>query len=102
MVLFNSAKRDGAVEEAHTLEQSLAKSGFKTKTLEWGMDFELFANLKSELSGLISDGLSLLVISIMCHGQAGSLSGNNNNKILISDILQELEQSLPEHVPLVS
>lgn len=101
-MLFNPERREGAIEEAHAMDESLAISGFKTKTLEWKMDYHLFGQLDAQLDELIPDGLSLLVLSIMSHGAAGILTGSSDSKISISDILQVLKGNLPKQIPVVS
>lgn len=102
LVLFNSDNREGAAKEANAMSESLTKSGIQTKTVEWKRDYDLFAEIHDELTGLISDGLSLLIVSIMSHGTAGILTGINDSKIAISDVLKTLRVKLPKHIPLVS
>lgn len=97
--MFNSKNREGAAEEASDMEKSLVKSGFETKTTEW-REYDLFLEIRSQLTDLTD--LSLLVISIMSHGTAGSLTGNNNCSMSITDLLGLLSELVPKHIPLVS
>ena len=69
LVLYNTEGREGAELETKTMNDSLVKAGFHTKMKEWKYSYELFL----EFTELMSSGLSLLVISIMSHGTAGTL-----------------------------
>ena len=100
LVLFSTEERINATEEADVMSQSLVSAGFDTKRVEWTRDLPLV--IIPLLSELVSQGVSLLVISIMCHGKAGMLTGSGNYKVSISDILQVLRERLPSSLPLVS
>ena len=100
LVLYSTEGRINATEEADVMYQSLVSAGFDTKRVEWARDLPLV--IIPLLSELVSQGVSLLVISIMCHGKAGMLTGSGNYKVSISDILQVLRERLPSSMPLVS
>jgi hypothetical protein len=101
LVLFNKDGRVNALEEAHTIEDGLTSAGIETKKTEWSSAIQLFDSIKTQITELVSCGLSLLVMSIMSHGIAGMLTGSDHTQAIISDILKETEKQLPEHIPLV-
>ena len=80
------------------MNDCLMKAGFHTKKKEWKFSHELFL----DFTELMSCGLSLLVVSIMSHGTAGTLKDSRGSMIAISDILSSLKAKLPEKLPLVS
>ena len=98
LVLYNTEGREGAELETKTMNDSLVKAGFHTKMKEWKYSYELFL----ECTELMSSGLSLLVVSIMSHGTAGTLKDSGGSMIAITDILSSLKSELPEKLPLVS
>lgn len=98
--MFNSVNREGAEEEARIMKESLDKSGFVTETTKW-KEYDLFREIRSSLPSLVRQGLSLLVMSVMSHGTAGSLIGNNNCMMSITELLELLAELLPERIPLV-
>lgn len=102
LVLYNVENRDNAVDEADIMVEGLLKAGFHTKMTKWRSAEDLCHIIVAQLKQLVSQGLSLLVVSIMSHGAAGILCGSDDSTVSISDILSIFQQSLPEHVPLVS
>ena len=102
LVLYSTDQREGATEEANAIGDSLTHVGITTSLFEWTDAKMLPPIIDSELSKLLSEGLSLLVVSLMSHGEAGNLAGANDSKMPISNILDLLKARLPAHIPLVS
>ena len=102
LVLYNTDKRENAEVEATTMADNLLLAGFDTKKEKWERAHLLPHTIHPLLDEVISKGLSLLVISIMSHGSVGMLRGCDDSKIPITDILELLKDTLPEHIPLVS
>ena len=103
IVLYNTEDRQGAESEAKTMTDCLVKAGFHTKMKEWKDSKDLFTEInRAAIEELVSNGLSLLVVSIMSHGTAGTLRDSGGSVIAISSVLHELRVLLPENMPLVS
>ena len=102
LVLYNTENREGAESEAKTMNDCLVKAGFDTKMTEWNYSFELFQEINGTIEELMSSGLSLLAVSIMSHGTAGTLRDSGGSVIAISTILSDLGLLLPKNMPLVS
>ena len=102
LILYNTDKRENAEVEATTMADNLILAGFDTKKEKWERAHLLPHTMHPLLDEAISEGLSLLVISIMSHGSVGMLRGCGHSKIPITDILELLKDKLPEHIPLVS
>ena len=101
LILYNPENRCGAAEEASLVEDGLVRAGINVDKQEWRSEAELYDNLNNKIDELLTQGLSLLVISIMAHGRAGVLGGSNGSLITITGILSHLKDKLPEHLPLV-
>lgn len=84
------------------MEDALTTAGIETNKTEWSRAIDLFDTMKTQIDEFLSRGLSLLVISIMSHGTAGMLAGSDGTQAFISDIFSELQNKLPDHIPLVS
>ena len=103
LVLYNTEDRQGAESEAKTMNDCLVKAGFHTKMKEWKDSKDLFTEInRAAIKELVSNGLSLLVVSIMSHGTAGTLRDSEGSAIAITSILHDLKVLLPENMPLVS
>ena len=91
LVLYNTEDRQGADSEAKTMTDCLVKAGFHTRIKEWKDSKDLFTEInRAAIEELVSNGLSLLVVSIMSHGAA------------ITSVLHDLRVLLPKNMPLVS
>ena len=103
LVLYNTENREGAESEAKTMNGCLVTAGFHTKMKEWKYSYELFLEIsETQMAELVTNGLSLLVVSIMSHGTAGMLRGSGGTVVPISGILSSLKSRLPDKLPLVS
>ena len=102
LVLYNTKNRDGAEAEAKVMNESLVQTGFATRMKEWTYSYELFGEMsETAIVEMVSNGLSLLVISIMSHGTAGMLRDSGGSAIAITEVLSHLKSKLPEKLPLV-
>ena len=86
-----------AEDEANKMTDSLVTAGCETQKIEWKSALDL----RHRIDELPSQGISLLVISIMTHGKAGMLYGCNGSHIPITDVLQIVDNKLSEQVPMV-
>ena len=101
LILYNPSDRDGAVEKADNLQSGLQAVGCQVFREEW--------TTKRELSTLIDKGVrqaagcSLLVVCIMSHGTAGTLTcQDDNGYIVFNDVLLEFTRKVAKDVPMVS
>ena len=102
LVLYNTENREGAESEAKIMNDCLLEAGFETKMKEWKDSNELYQEIRwNQIAEWASSGLSLLVISIMSHGAAGTLRDSGGSVMAISDILTDLRLGLPDNIPLV-
>ena len=101
LVLYNTENRDNAEVEAKTMHENLVKAGFETKREEWESAWDIRTLISNLLKEVLPEGLSLLVVSIMSHGLFGMLTGKDDSMISINDILDILNITVPEHIPLV-
>lgn len=102
LVLYNTKNRDGAEAEAEIMNDRLAEAGFATRMKEWTYSYQLFGEIsETAIEEIVSNGLSLLVISIMSHGTAGMLRDSGGSAIAITEVLSHLKSKLPEKLPLV-
>ena len=103
LVLYNTENRDGAEAEAKIMNKSLVETGFATRMKEWTYSYELFGEMsETTLAEMVSNGLSLLVISIMSHGTAGTLrSEDGDGCVLINDLMVILTRNVREDLPTV-
>ena len=106
VVLYNPLDRPGAQDEAQLMNDSLTKAGFRSKAIQWECAHKLEGILKRELEDIVSKGLSILVVSIMSHGQLGLLCGKNSEgkdtRIEISKLIKQIGREIPEPIPVVS
>ena len=100
LILYNSYERPRAGEEASLMHENLQKADFLTTVLHWSNTLEvssmIYENLPEDRKQI-----SLLFLSIMTHGTVGTLYGEGSSKLLITDLLTQLTNILPENVPLV-
>ena len=100
LILYNSFERPKAGEEASSMHENLQKADFLTTVLHWSNTLEvssmIYENLPEDRKQI-----SLLFLSIMTHGTVGTLYGEGSSKLLITDLLTQLTNILPENVPLV-
>ena len=97
MILYNTHERKGATDEAEKMELSLQAAGFSLVVkAEWKSVDDLLLLLHSHLTQN-AKRLSLLTVCIMSHGKTGNLGTR-----AISEVLESIDQRIPEHVPLVS
>ena len=87
-------------DEAVTMYTKLMQAQFDTASFECSDAREIPKILNRELQPQLTE-ISLLFISIMTHGTAGTLYGANPSRILISDISFKLNVILPKEVILV-
>ena len=101
IILYNTEKREGAVEEADNMHQALQAAGFHCLQANWSQTAQLSEKLKNIITDILSS-CSLLNVCIMCHGHRGTLRGDGGSRLLINDLLNLLWKQLPPHLPLVS
>ena len=101
LILYSSAERQGAGEEADNFKYALETAGCDVIKLEWSNTSELGSMIDSSLTGIVSN-CSLLIVAVMTHGYRGALRGSEGSEIPINDILFQLEYTLPKQLPLVS
>lgn len=99
-VLFNAYNRDGGVAEADNFENALEKIASIVFKMEWADASELRRMIHCITSRVVDD-CSLLVVSVMSHGIRGVVKGSDDSVMPINDILKQLTDSLPNHIPLV-
>ena len=101
LVLYNTDKRENAEAEATTMHDNLVQAGFETKKEVWESALDIRTLICDLLKEVPPEGLSLLVVSIMSHGLFGTLTGKDGSMISINDILDILNITVPDHIPLV-
>lgn len=103
LILYTRDCRDGATEEAHRLEMALRSTGCHIiNSIEWYTVEDLGTMIYKYLKTEILASCSLLTICMMSHGTFGTITGCDQKQIAINDILHQITQILPPHLPLVS
>ena len=103
LILYCTAGRVGAIEEADALRQSLEVIGGEVAMMEWYDTSELVMMLESSLQKIAKAGdCSMLIVSFMCHGGEGNLIGASGHEVTINSVLQNLSSSLDPSILLVS
>mgnify|MGYP001795324468 CR=1 FL=1 len=101
LVLFNTGDRQGALEEADELCQSLITAGFYVVMMQWITTDDLTTKLQ-DLLNKYSTYCGLLFVSIMSHGRLGTIKGSGASEIAINNLLLQLTNNLKDGTPLVS
>ena len=101
LVLFNTGDRQGALEEAVDLCQSLITAGFYVVMMRWTTTDDLTTKLQ-DLLNKYSTNFGLLFVSIMSHGRLGTIKGSGTSEIAINNLLLQLTNNLKDGTPLVS
>ena len=100
LVLYNTVERKDSEKEACEVETNLRNADFNVMKTKWENALDLPGILHSQLWG-IRGSISLLFVCIMSHGNCGTVRGDNNTLMPISDILFTLTDKLPPTLPLV-
>lgn len=101
IILYNLENREGGEEEAQNLEQAFIIARFEIFKHQWAHTYEIGVKLDDILTE-ITGGCSILTVCIMSHGFKGTLTGSQESKLTINDVLKQLRVTLPENLPLVS
>ena len=103
MVLFNTTNREGAVEEAGRLLKALLRVGCDVHEAEWSTTTNLTMQIRHTIEQEInSTKYSLMFVCIMAHGISGRIVGQGETEITINDVLLQLSNLIPAHIPLVN
>ena len=100
-LFYNTEDRNGAEDEATNLHSSLSDIGFEATLTEWDNISSLPSIITGKLEYLPSTA-SIVMICIMSHGRAGTLSDGRGSQIPLNYILHQLSQAIPNDIPLVS
>ena len=100
LILFSTAGRQGAVEEADDLEQALKTTGCDVIKMEWSDAAELHNMIESTLSRIVCD-CSLLVVCLMSHGSRGEIASSHGEKMCVNDVLHKLSYQMSSDSPMV-
>ena len=100
LVLYNTVERKDSEKEASEVETNLRNADFNVMKMKWENALDLPGILHGQLTG-IRESTSVLFVCIMSHGNCGTLRGDNNSLMPISDILFTLTDKLPPTLPLV-
>ena len=101
LILYNTDDRVGSREEAKAVDKNLKKVHFDVTKLKWKSALELPAILQANLPATETDCMSVLMVCVMSHGRIGTLKGSGSSIMPISNILWQLKELLPPHLPLV-
>lgn len=100
LILFSSAGRPGASEEADDLTKALEATGFDVIKTEWSEAGELQRIIDSAMESMVDD-CSLMLVCLMSHGSRGSLRSLDREEVPVNNILHQLSYHLPKSVPMV-
>ena len=100
LVLYNTVERKDSEKEASEVETNLRNADFNVMKMKWENALDLPGILHGQLTG-IRESTSVLFVCIMSHGNCGTVRGDNNTLMPISDILFTLKDKLPPTLPLV-
>ena len=92
--------REKIVSKKSEVEINLRNADFNVMKMKWENALDLPGILHGQLTG-IRESTSVLFVCIMSHGNCGTLRGDNNSLMPISDILFTLTDKLPPTLPLV-
>lgn len=101
LIFYNEHDREGAREEANTLNEGFACKGFDVQMQNWEHTNHLLHRISASIDA-VSDSCSIMVISILAHGQHGMVRGVEKSEITFNDVVEKIKQKLPVHIPLVS
>ena len=100
LVLYNTVERKDSEKEASEVETNLRNADFNVMKMKWENALDLPGILHGQLRG-IRESTSVLFVCIMSHGNCGTVRGDNNSLMPISDIIFTLKDNLPPTLPLV-
>ena len=101
LIMYNTAGRQGAKEEADDLERGLSYVGFNVTSEEWSTTSQLLKTIQARLMEQ-ADRSSIVFISIMSHGHHGVLRGSHGSEMSVNDVLGLASGIIPIHIPVVS
>lgn len=101
LIMFNTAGRAGANEEAKVLSRGLTHVGFNVTSHEWSQTTELLESIKSSLAEFASSS-SVIFLGIMTHGSHGTLRGASGSEVSVNQIMMLTNSILPHSIPTVS
>ena len=100
LIFYNEDDRDGAEEEADNLSQSLIITGCDVIKQVWSEVLQLRSMITDHLLQTRHTS-SVLILCLMSHGSMGCLKGSDG-KVSINNILKQVCDIIPQHIPLVS